>query len=75
MKRAGAIAALGALLGTLGGVVTASPALAGGRGAQWQPFPNEPFTLDASFCGFKVLWDAPVNKAFIQIFKLSDWRQ
>ncbi len=52
--------------------MTASPALAGGRGPKWQPFPNEPFTLDASFCGFKVLWDAPVNKAFIKILKMSD---
>lgn len=32
MRRAGVIAALSALLGLLGGVVTASPALAGGRG-------------------------------------------
>jgi hypothetical protein len=40
------------------------------RGAQTAPFPNKPFTLDASFCGFKVLWDAPVNKAFIKILKM-----
>jgi hypothetical protein len=32
MRRAGVIAALGALLGLLGGVVAASPALAGGHG-------------------------------------------
>jgi hypothetical protein len=72
VKRAGVIAALGALLGMLGGVMTASPALAGGRGPKWQPFPNQPFTLDASFCGFKVLGAAPVNKALIKILKMSD---
>jgi len=34
MRRLGVIVALGALLGMLGGVVTASPALAG-RGPKW----------------------------------------
>jgi hypothetical protein len=34
--------------------------------------PPRAFTLGASFCGFKVLWDAPVNKAFIKILKMSD---
>ena len=34
--------------------------------------PNKPFTLDASFCGFKVLRDAPVNKTVMKILKMSD---
>jgi hypothetical protein len=68
MRRFAVIAALGILPGMPGGVVTASPAPAGGP--QWHPFPSEPFTLNASFCGFKVLWDAPVNKAFIKILKM-----
>jgi hypothetical protein len=36
MRRVGMIVALGALLGMLGGAVTASPALADGRGGGWQ---------------------------------------
>jgi hypothetical protein len=55
MRRRGVIAALGLLLGLLGGVVTASPALAGGRGPGWQFVPAEPFTLDAPFCGVRTV--------------------
>jgi hypothetical protein len=40
MGRARVIAALGVLLGLLGGVVTASPAVAGGRGPKYQPSPT-----------------------------------
>jgi hypothetical protein len=54
MRRFGVIVALGALLGMFGGLVTASPVLAG-RGPKWQPpGASPPFTLPALFCGFKV---------------------
>ena len=36
MRLTGLIVALGALLGTLGGMAAASPALAEGRGDGWQ---------------------------------------
>jgi hypothetical protein len=74
MSRFAVIVALGALLSMFGRVVTASPALAGGRGPKWQPFPQGPITLDG-FCRFKVRGDTPVNKAFIKILKMSDQRQ
>jgi len=49
----------------------ASPAaLAGGPNSS--PSPTSPSPWAYHSAGFKVLWDAPVNKAFIQIFKLSD---
>ena len=70
MRRLGVIVALGALLGMLGGVVTASPALA--RGQKWQFLPAKPFTLPASFCGFKVRVAPVVNKGFGKILKASD---
>jgi hypothetical protein len=72
MRRLGVIVALGAVLGMLGGVVTATPALAGGRGDGWQVLPAEPFTLDASFCGFEVGVTFPVNKEFARILKTAD---
>jgi hypothetical protein len=71
MRRLGVIVALGALLCVLGGVVTASPALAG-RGPQWQPPSGEPFTLPALFCGFEVRVAFPVNEEFTKILKTSD---
>ena len=61
----------GALLGMLGGVVTASPALAG-RGHKWQFGPIEPFTLPALFCGFKVRVTPVVNKEYTKILKTAD---
>jgi hypothetical protein len=70
MRRLGVIVALGTLLGMLGGVVAASPALA--RGPKWQFLPADPFTLDASFCGFKVRVAFPVNKEYGKILKASD---
>jgi hypothetical protein len=70
MRRLGVIVALGTLLGMLGGVVAASPALA--RGPKWQFLPGDPFTLDASFCGFEVRVAAPVNKEYGKILKASD---
>src|SRR5215471_12977620 len=71
-RRLGVIVALGALLCVLGGVVTASPALAG-RGPRWQPpGPFPPFTLPASFCGFKLRVAVPVNKEFTKVLKTAD---
>jgi hypothetical protein len=64
--------ALGALLGMLGGLVTASPVFAG-RGPKWQPpGPSTPFTLPALFCGFKVRVAFPVNNEFTKILKTAD---
>jgi hypothetical protein len=71
MRRLGVIVALGALLCVLGGVVTASPALAG-RGHKWQLGTAAPFTLPASFCGFKLRVTFPVNKEFTKILKTAD---
>jgi hypothetical protein len=65
------ITALGVLLGLFGGLVTASPALAAGRGPN-RSGPQRALAVDASFCGLKVLWDAPVTKAFIKILKMLD---
>ena len=72
MRRIRVVVALGALLGLFGGVVTASPALAG-RGHKWEVFPAPPAaTFPAAFCGFKVRVTAPVNKEFAKILKASD---
>lgn len=77
MRRIGLIVALGALLGMLGGVATASPALAGGRGDGWQVVPALPFDLpaqttpEASFCAFPVHVDIPVNKEYSKLLKTS----
>jgi len=63
---------LGALLGMLGGLVTASPAFAG-RGPKWQPpGPIPPFTLPALFCGFKLRVAFPVNKEYTKVLKAAD---
>lgn len=71
MRRLGVIVALGALLGTFGGVMTASPALA--RGPKWEFLPKPPaMTLPAEYCGFEVRATAPVNKEFAKILKVSD---
>jgi hypothetical protein len=72
MRRLGVIVALGALLGVLAGLLTASPALAG-RGPKWQP-PGAapPYTLPASFCGFKVRVAFPVNKEYTKVLKTAD---
>ena len=73
MRRLGVIVALGALLGMLGGVLTASPALAG-RGPKWQPPTpgGPPFTLPALFCGFKLRVAFPVNKEYTKVLKAAD---
>jgi hypothetical protein len=72
VKRAGLIAALTALLGMLGGAVTAGPALAGGRGPGWQLTDAQPFTLPQEFCGFQVQVTEPVDQEFFKILKTSD---
>jgi hypothetical protein len=71
MRRFGVIVALGALLGMVGGLATASPALAG-RGPKWEIADFEPFTLPAAFCGFKVRVTPVVNKVFVKVLKASD---
>jgi hypothetical protein len=72
LRRLRVIVALGALLCVLGGLVTASPALAG-RGHKWQFGPLTPFTLSASFCGFKVrVTPGAANKEYTKILKTAD---
>jgi hypothetical protein len=70
MRRVGVIVALGALLGMLGGVVTASPALA--RGPKWQ-FVDEPptFVVDSQFCGFEIQ-GTHQGKEFFKTLQASD---
>jgi hypothetical protein len=63
--------ALGALLGMVGPVVTAAPALAG-RGPKWQFVPAAPFTLPAGFCGFKVRVSFPVDKEYSKILQATN---
>jgi hypothetical protein len=70
MRRLGVIVALGALLGMLGGVVTASPAFA--RGPKWQFAQRGSFTLPAFFCGFEVRVAPVVNKEYTKVLKTSD---
>jgi len=70
-RRLGVIVVLGALLGMLGGLVTASPAFAG-RGPKWQPPGPLSFTLPASFCGFKLRVTAVVNKEYTKVLKTAD---
>ena len=64
------IVALGALLGMLGGVLTASSALAG-RGPKWEFVPATTITLPSSFCGFKIRV-TPVSKQFAKVLKTTD---
>ena len=65
------IVALGALVGMLGGVVTAAPALA--RGPKWQFVQVPPsLTLKALYCGFKIRQTFPVDRAYAKILKSSD---
>ena len=71
MRRLRVIVALGALLSLLGGVVTASPALAG-RGPKWTIGPALPFTLPASYCGFQLRVTTVVNEEFTKILKTAD---
>jgi hypothetical protein len=71
MRRLGVIVALSAMLGMLGGVVTASPALAG-RGHKWQFLPAQPFTVPANSCGFKIRVTPVVNNRFSKLLKTLD---
>jgi hypothetical protein len=71
MRRIGVIVALGALLGMVGGLATASPALAG-RGPKWEIVDYEPFTLPAEFCGFDIGVSFPVNDQYSKLLKTSD---
>jgi len=79
MRRIGMIVALGALLGMLGGVVTASPALAD-RGPKWEIVPSpDPFLLlpggdngDEDFCAFDVQVRTPVNREYFKVLKTDD---
>lgn len=70
MRRLGVVVALGALLGMLGGVVTASSALA--RGPPWTFLPAFPFTLDPSFCGFPVGVAWPTDMEYAKLLKSTD---
>jgi len=72
MRRLAAIVALGALLGMLGGAVTASPALA--RGPKWQfnAPPPGPVILPADFCGFRIGVSFPVDKEYFKVLKAAD---
>ena len=72
MRRLGVIVALGALLGMLGGVVTAAPALA--RGPKWQfnAPPPGPVILPADFCGFQIKATFPADKEYIKVLKTAD---
>jgi hypothetical protein len=73
MRRVGVIVALGALLGMLGGAVTASPALAGGRGDGWQFISMPPtFIVDPVFCGFAIQGTQLVDKVFVKALKTAD---
>jgi hypothetical protein len=66
MRRLGLIVALGALLSLFGGVVTATPALAGGRGDGWELFPFGSGTV-TGFCAFPVFIGVPTENAFQKI--------
>jgi len=71
MRRLGIIVALSAVLGMFGGMLTASPALAG-RGPKWEFQPAPPtIILDPSFCGFAVQVTS-VSKEFAKVLKTPD---
>jgi len=66
------IAALGGLVGLLAGTVTASPALAGGRGDGWMYNPPFSMTFDSGDCGFPFQLMQPVSKNFTKEVKAPD---
>ena len=72
MRRVGTIVVLSALLGVLGGTVTAAPALARGRGDGWQfvAIPRH-FTEAADHCGFPILGTQLVDKVFMKELKTA----
>jgi len=65
------IVVLGAALGMLGGLLSASPALAG-RGPNWEFVPPEDSIVPASFCGFEVLIHPVAAKQFAKELKVTD---
>ena len=71
MRRIGVIVALGALLSMFGGVVTATPALAGGRGDGWQFLDFFP-GFDSTNCGFLVHATQDVDKVFVKELKTTN---
>ena len=71
MRRFGVIVALGALLSMFGGVVTASPALAGGRGDGWT-FQDFGPGFDTTNCGFLVHATQDVDNVFGKALKAPD---
>jgi hypothetical protein len=71
MRRLGVIVALGALLGMLGGAVTASPALARGPGWQFVPI-QSPFPEPAALCGFDIQGTQLVDKLFMKALTAPD---
>jgi hypothetical protein len=65
------IVALGALLGLFGGVVTASPALAG-RGPKWTYLNfGTHFTEPAALCGFTINGTQLVDKVYVKTLKTA----
>jgi hypothetical protein len=70
MRRLGVIVALGALLGLLAGVVTASPAFA--RGPNWVFDQRGSFTLPAFFCGFEIRVSPVTNREYTKVLKTAD---
>jgi hypothetical protein len=71
MRRLTTAVTLGALLGVLAGVLTASPAFAG-RGPKWQVEPAVPFTVPAGVCGFRIGVTFPVAKEYEKVLKAAD---
>ena len=71
MRRVSVIVALGALLGMFGGLLAASPALAG-RGHKWQVSSTPAITLPAGACGFRVRVNPVASKEFIKVLKAPD---
>ena len=65
MRRLGVIVALGALLGVFGGAVTASPALAGGRGDGWE-FQDFGPGFTTTNCGFLIVATQDVDQVFAE---------
>jgi hypothetical protein len=74
MRRAGVIVALGALLGMLGGVVTAARAFAD-RGPKRHLNAGQPFTLPADFCGFQIGVSFPSDKEYLKVLKAAPDRR
>jgi hypothetical protein len=66
------IVALGAVLGMLGGLLSASPALAAGRGPNWEFLSPQDSSVPADFCGFEVLISPTASKQFAKELKVTD---